>query len=320
MQLKEIDYNTEAYYKLHEKAGSVFNSPAWLKCFDNKRLQTFGFFDKDGKLFGAFSIYRPQGIDVRYKNLPFTPSIALMLLNPARNPSKSMTFEKSAMEVIADHFLRIKNAVVMFSFPARYRDMQPFIWKGYKVIPSYTYEYDLSNGIDTLMDCMAPERRNDLKKAEKDNIRIIRSFDYNTVLDLVRKTHIRNKKALNEKQINRILFEFADPSNSFSFIAYNHDIPVACSFCVHDKVTSYYLLGGYDDTFKHAGAGALAVWNAVKHSAELGLKTFDFEGSMLVPVEKYFRGFGAKLTDYYTVNRAIAPVEIILKIINRSVF
>ena len=51
-----------------------------------------------------------------------------------------------------------------------------------------------------------------------------------------------------------------------------------------------------------------------------GLKAFDFEGSMLPEVEKFFRGFGGDLIPYYTINKAFLPVEMALKFMKRELF
>jgi hypothetical protein len=47
-------------------------------------------------------------------------------------------------------------------------------------------------------------------------------------------------------------------------------------------------------------------------------KTFDFEGSMLPEVEKYFRGFGANLIPYYRVSKAKLAVDLALRFIKKK--
>ena len=56
------------------------------------------------------------------------------------------------------------------------------------------------------------------------------------------------------------------------------------------------------------------------HCKKMGLKIFDFEGSMIPEVESYFRSFGPKMLPYYTINKAKMPFEIILKFIKREKF
>ena len=59
---------------------------------------------------------------------------------------------------------------------------------------------------------------------------------------------------------------------------------------------------------------------SIRHAKELGLKTFDFEGSVIPAIERYFRGFGGKLTPYYRVNKAWLPLEMALKLVKRQLF
>ena len=89
---------------------------------------------------------------------------------------------------------------------------------------------------------------------------------------------------------------------SKTHIAYNENKAVAATFCVHDKKTAYYLFGGYDVLNKHHGAGVSTMWNCMMHAKREGLNIFDFEGSMIPEVEKYFREFGGELIRYYRVH------------------
>jgi hypothetical protein len=53
----------------------------------------------------------------------------------------------------------------------------------------------------------------------------------------------------------------------------------------------------------------------------LGIKYFDFEGSMLPQIEIFFRGFGGQLVPYYNrINKAKLPLEILLKFYKRELF
>ena len=54
-------------------------------------------------------------------------------------------------------------------------------------------------------------------------------------------------------------------------------------------------------------AGAACMQAAISKAKELGLKLFDFEGSTIPAIERYFRGFGGELVQYLTVNRAWLP-------------
>lgn len=82
----------------------------------------------------------------------------------------------------------------------------------------------------------------------------------------------------------------------------------------------YNIIAGYNKDLAHHGAGAIAIWEAIKYAKSLGLKIFDFEGSMIPQIETYFRGFGGYLETYSSVHKALLPIEIVLKIVKRNIF
>lgn len=77
----------------------------------------------------------------------------------------------------------------------------------------------------------------------------------------------------------------------------------AVAYVVWDERGAYYLLGGGDPGLRTSGASSLLVWESIMRA--LGATdVFDFEGSMLKPVERFFRGFGSRQTPYLHVSRA----------------
>ena len=140
------------------------------------------------------------------------------------------------------------------------------------------------------------------------------------VRELVRATFGRQELTVKLGPLDAVLFKYANESNSFAFTTYRQETPLATCFVVHDTQTAYYLLGGYRTEDRHHGAGALSVFEAIQHAQKLGMRTFDFEGSVVPSIERYFRGFGGRLTPYYTVNKAWLPLEMGLKLFRRNLF
>ncbi len=304
MKIRKLGSNDmEAYRALAEKEGSVFNSPAWLGMYGGN-LQLFGLFDEGGRLGGAFHQYKASKRGMSYYiDPPFTPGNGLFFINRAQNAANRNSNTKGVMQSMAAHFASCGGILLDSAFPCYYKDMQPFTWKKLKASPRYTYRLDLQLSEEQLMDNMAPEKRKSLRKAEKDSISISQCNDYKEVETLVMKTFSRIGKKLNSEMLNKILFSFANKENSFAYVAYNGSEAIAASFCVFDRTTAYYLFGGYDASGSHHGAGVSTMWTSVMQAKKMGLKVFDFEGSMLPVVERYFREFGAELTPFYTVSR-----------------
>jgi hypothetical protein len=77
----------------------------------------------------------------------------------------------------------------------------------------------------------------------------------------------------------------------------------AALFVVWDGQTFYPLINGRDPELQAFGANTLLYWEAIRLASEVS-RVFDFEGSMLKPVEHFFRGFGGRQAPYLQVSKA----------------
>jgi lipid II:glycine glycyltransferase (peptidoglycan interpeptide bridge formation enzyme) len=320
MKIKELSMSyIEMYNNISMEQGSIFNTYEWLKIFDN--ISIYGIFDEGDNLIGGFHLYKEKkfGITI-YRNPPFTPFIGPFIKIESQNPVKVANKYREILSLMAEFLSKLNYSIIFVSLSRNIIDTLPFIWKKFKVSPGYTYTLDLNKPLDNLFKNMTIERRNDINKAIRDKLIIEKVNDFAIIKSLVLKTFFRQGKNINEYYLNKILFEFANDSNSFAFVTFRDKKPIAGAFCIYDKLTAYYLIGGYDYEFKHHGAGALALWKAIEYSKEIGLKYFDFEGSMIPQIERYFRGFGGELKPYFRINKAWLPIEVLLKFYKREIF
>ena len=321
MKIEELNKNDrDGYEGLAVNHGTIFDTLSWLALFEDS-IRIYGIYDTGGNLVGGFSIYREKrfGIII-YRNAPFTPAMGPFLKITAENPVVIMDTLKKVLSLMSDFIEDLPYSIVSISLNKDIVDTQPFIWNKFKVMPTYTYVLDLSKSIEDIRKGMSTKRRNDINKGIKDGLMVKQINDFEVIKSLVVKTFSRQEMEIDEYYLNKILFDFADSTNSFAYATFRDDDPIATSFCVYDKDAAYYLLGGYDSKVKHHGAGALALWESIKYARELGLKYFDFEGSMVPQIEKYFRGFGGKLIPSYRINKAKLPLEILLKFFKRELF
>ena len=75
----------------------------------------------------------------------------------------------------------------------------------------------------------------------------------------------------------------------------------AVAYVVCDRRSAYYLMGGGDPQLRTSGASSLLLWEAISQSRAASV--FDFEGSMLRPVERFFRAFGGRQAPYLHISR-----------------
>jgi hypothetical protein len=317
MEIREIQCDNQIYIDLYNLNGDIFTSPEWIKL--HKNIFLYGVFNKE-KLVASFfvNITRKKGVSL-YRNPPYTPHCGLLIVNNAKNNAKYLSNNKEIIEGIVD-FFRSKNIPLLnISLPVGVNDGQPFLWKNYKVSLSYTYILKLNDSIETVIASFDSKLKSDISKATKDGLIVKRNFNNQIVKELVYKTFSRQKKIVNTT-IDDILFNFSNNDNSFSFVTYYNNKPSAVAFCIYNQKCVYYLLGGYDSDNRHRGAGPLAVLSAIKYSKLLGIKVFDFEGSMIPNIEVYFRKYGGELVPKLDIHRAMLPLELLLKFKFRNIY
>jgi hypothetical protein len=321
MTIREIACGeSDAYDQLAREQGTIFHYPEWTSLF-GIGLRRFGVFGKNGEIVAGFHVFSTGFSKCQFlHNPPCTPLCGPFFQIGARNPVAVLEARRDVITAMASFLDRKEHALVTLSLGRDIDDALPFVWNRFKVVPRYTYLIDLTLPSDERKRNMSPTRRNDLSKATRDGLTVRQVSDFAIVKALVRDGFIRNKLGSNDDWLGAIFDRFAQPENSYGFVTSRDEIPLAAVFVVYDRRTAYYILGGYRTEGGHHGAGALALAEAIEHAARLGLQVFDFEGSMIPAIEKYFRGFGGELTPFFTVNKAWLPVELGLKLVKRHLF
>ena len=93
-----------------------------------------------------------------------------------------------------------------------------------------------------------------------------------------------------------------------SWIARNQrGLAVSALYMTWDSRFAYYNIGCSHPDHTTTGAMSLLMWTAIQH-AGLVTKAFNFEGSMIASVERFFRGFGGIQTPYFQVSRTSSKI------------
>jgi hypothetical protein len=87
----------------------------------------------------------------------------------------------------------------------------------------------------------------------------------------------------------------------------------AAAYIVWDERSAYYLMGGGDPELRTSGAMSLVLWEAIKFSHQVS-RRFDFEGSVIEPIERFFRAFGARQVPYFYVSRYSRSMRMLMSV------
>ncbi len=281
-----------------EANGTLFHGTRWLSAVaaDFAIYACFA----GGKLVAGMPVARQQRNGLRtIQQPPLTPYSGIVQAPQSQKAVARTSFAKEVSSALAAALLNEHDAISI-NFPPEWNDLHGFIWEGFSTAVRYTYLLPLA-GLDAAWQNMDARRRNDIRRAEKEGVVVRRIDDHESLLRLVGTTFSRQGLAPRFLETARKIHATADSAILAAFQP-GDEAPVAAAYLVWDRRRAYYLLGGYDEKRAHGGAHALATWKAIEFAAQLGLQQFDFEGSMIPQVEKYFRKFGGELTPYYRIS------------------
>lgn len=319
MILKRI--HTKDYCKLAEPILGVFASEKWLSSYVTG-LCTIGIFKDESQLIGGFYYYETRKYGFKFIKLPpYTPHCGLVYFNESKNKSSVNSFSKEVMTEVCNYFNAQKAALSVLAFPSEIMDMQPFIWEKYKVVPNYTYRIDLLKNEEEILTAFDSKNRNAINKSIKEGVEVkCNSLSKAELYNYLHQSLQTTNANIYNNELKAIITKSCDESNSFSFTAYKGNEVIGNVICVFDKKNCYYLLGGVDKKSGIQGINNLLVQSSILKAKSLGCNIFDFEGSMLKGVEKFFRSFGPDIHPYFTANKGVLPLEMILKFKKRELF
>jgi len=182
----------------------------------------------------------------------------------------------------------------------------PVYWIGFEQTSRYTYRIEDLKNIENIWKGFEANIRTDIRKASnKEGITIRTDLTVDDFLELNKKVFSRQGMTLPytkdlvykidsaaEKNKSRKIFIAEDKQGQ------HH----AAVYLIWDDNSAYYLMGGSDPELRNSGATSLCMWEAIQFASTV-TKSFDFEGSMLEPVERFFRNFGAVQTPYFSISK-----------------
>ena len=165
----------------------------------------------------------------------------------------------------------------------------PFYWEGFKQTTRYTYVIEDPSNLEVVWANFRNDVRTEVRKGEQ-FLKITNAISEEDFFKLMRKSFEKQDQVppYTLEYIRRI-FKVLKENNAVKIICAvdKEGIPVAAMLLVYDETSVYYLLGGADAE-KINGAMGFVIWNAIKFASESG-KKFDFLGSIMPKIERFFR-------------------------------
>jgi lipid II:glycine glycyltransferase (peptidoglycan interpeptide bridge formation enzyme) len=190
------------------------------------------------------------------------------------------------------------HAFIDLKFHPSIQDIQTFKWMGYKVDIRSTYQIDTTSAEDQMFASIEAKQRNNIKSA-LEHLTVVEHDNFDLHFDLVLSSF---EKADQSSVITKRQLEKIKSDGRFKLYKIGLEDKTHSSLLIVEDDKVIYLLSHGIAKDGHRGANAALIWHAIKYAKSRG-KLFDFEGSDLERVERFYRSFGGRLQAYYEVSK-----------------
>jgi len=305
--------NKEKYKEFAKKEKlPIFMQPYWLDsvCEDDMEWDVI-LYERGGEIWGSF-------VYVINKKYGFTlitmPKLTQFLGPYIKYPKgqkyyKKLSWEKEIMNYFIDNLPKFDYFNMNFHYSIT--NWLPFYWRGFKQTTRYTYIIEKNIDLEMLSKNFETDiRRRRRRKAYSVGVKVYEDKDIKKFYELNKMTFIRQgKKIPYSFEFIKSLYESCKKDGACKmFFAKNKDgVVIAGNFLIYDENTVYYLMGGIDPNYKDLGGMDVVQYESIKFALKSGRK-FDFEGSMIESIEKYFRSFGAIQKPYFNISKVNSKI------------
>jgi lipid II:glycine glycyltransferase (peptidoglycan interpeptide bridge formation enzyme) len=255
-------------------------------------------YTKDQQVLAIWPYYMKSKYGLSYITMPsLTPYLGPWIPDlKAQKNHKRYGYEHAAITQLCEDL-----PSVHFSTIHTHPDLDNLLaarWKGHQEKTRYTYRLALGDP-DEIWNGISDKQRNTIRKAqstltvsESDDIDLFYTFNKKSFKRQglqIPYSHelIKNLDQALSMRSQRTMLVAKDQSNNVHGMIY----------LAYDQQTVYLLAIGSDPQWRSDGSIPLLIWHAIQQFSGSHL-TFDFEGSMIPNIEKFFRSFGGQLTPY----------------------
>ena len=294
----------EAYRALCQTETSIplFSRDWWLDivcgkdnwevmlCWENERIEA------------AMPLYVPWHGKV---TMPFYTQTMGPWLAPEAEDMKYATCLARRQALLQSFVERLSSYTYFYQhFSPQITDWLPFYWAGFIQTTRYTYLLHSISETERLWQEMSQSIRRHIRKAEKLGIEVRTDVSAEELLRIQALSFGRQGlKAKGGVILKQLVEEVRRRGAGDIWGAYDAAGRLhAAALVVWQSASAYYLAGGGDPACRSSGAHSLVLWKAIQ-TAACHTDCFDFEGSMLPGVERFFREFGAKQVPYFAIKK-----------------
>lgn len=284
-------------------SNAIFQQPWWLDavapgCWAEATVE------RDGRVIARLPyVVRGRG-PLRVLTMPpLTATLGPWVQHSQARPARALSRDMELLSALEAALPRAD--VFSQQFSPGMLNALPFSWAGYRLEVQYTYRLEGLDSEEKLWKGLRGNIRWDIGKARK-RLVVRDDLGVDEFHAVWAKTFARQglRPPASLADLERIDAACAArDAREMLFAVDEADRVHAVAYTVWDDKAAYYLLGGGDPDLRNSGATSLLVWELIMRARQV-TDVFDFEGSMIEPLDRFFRAFGGRQTPYLHVSRA----------------
>ena len=217
---------------------------------------------------------------------------------------------QSLLEIIDKEYEEI-----VFSLSPDINDIRPFQWFNfdnkkdiYDFEIRYTSFLDLSKSTESLLEDLSTIRKQNIKYAEKENIEIVRSKDFSSLIQNYKSNLLQQSELLNKDYFENLAFLLDKllGKDLIKIYELKRDKKLVYSAVFSDVgSTTEYMYGAGNKDLQQSYDGTYLIWSALKDLKSLGKTSVNFEGVNSPNRGNFKLSFGGNLKPYYKILKTI---------------
>jgi hypothetical protein len=285
-----------------EDSMPVFSRDWWLDAVCGKDWDAL-ILEKNDEVYAAMPLYIPCRQVISMPDYTQTMGVWFAAGADDAKYSSLLADRQAACKRFVEQLRPYRSFLQNFSYG--FTDWLPFYWAGYQQTTRYSYLLRDIQNFDRILSGMSQQTRRNIKRAERASVTVRRDLETDDFLKVQSLTFGRQHQRNTQSPVilRRLIDAARERGQGDLFGGVDRDGNLhAAAFVVWQPGSAYYIAGGGDPAFRASGAHSLVLWEAIRYVSQYTGR-FDFEGSMLPGVERFFREFGAVQTPYFRISR-----------------
>lgn len=308
----------------HDTSIQLFARDWWLDATAGADGWDVAIVEKGGKIVAALPYQYRNKMGFRLVGQPaLTPALGPWFASHDGGLPWSMSQQRDMLTALIADLPRFHYFAQ--NWHSRNTNWLPFYWKGFQQTTRYTYVLKDIRDPEKLRAQFQHQARTAINKAtQKHHLQVRDDLPLEALFSLNHKTFDRQDKQIpyTNDYVRRLDAACLAHDCRKLLVAVDQEGNYhAAVYMVWDENSAYYLIGGGDPRLRTSGAASLCLWEAIRHASGV-TQQFDFEGSMMEPVEQFFRLFGGEQVPYFhlrkTPSRLLRARESLLSVLGKS--